>query len=142
MSKERQARARVSWLNRAGDKGVGPAPRLSWRPSAMVRIGLAIGALLATALGSTVQAATLDGTLESHVLSVADLPAGWSAAPVASINGRQVEPHHAVLLFSGAEPAGLARAASPPSLSNTPVGPTYDTAGFVEGVGARACTRH
>ena len=90
MSDERQARARVNWLNRAGDKGVGRSTSPPW-PSAMVRIGLAIGALLATALGSTVQAATLDGTLESHVLSVADLPAGWSAAPVASINDRQVE---------------------------------------------------
>ena len=126
MSDERQARAGANWLNRAGDKGAGPALHLR-RPYAMVRIGLAIGALMATALGSTVQAATLDGTLESHVLSVADLPAGWSVAPATSINDRQVE----------TSPCGsaLLAALSPPGALKSPVGPTYDTAGFVEGAG-------
>ena len=136
MSKERQARTLPNWLNGDGGNGVGRAPRPRW-PGGMALVGLAVAALLAAGLASTSQAATLKATLRSHLLSVADLPYGWSAAPVTSTKGKQVttSPCGAALVAALSSPSLAKSVLSPPSLAKSPLGPTYDTASFVEGVG-------
>jgi pimeloyl-ACP methyl ester carboxylesterase len=93
----------------------------------MAPAALAVAALLAAAWPSTSQAATLNATLRNHLLSVTDLPYGWSAAPVTSTKSPQVT----------TSPCGsaLAAALDDPGLAKDLLGPTYGTASFVEGVG-------
>lgn len=127
MSKQCKARAWPNWLNRADDSGVGRGPRLR-RPGVLARVGLAVAALLATGPGSTAQA-TLNATLRSHLLSVANLPYGWSVAPVTSAKGQVTTSACGAALVAVLSPA------SAPRLAKSPLGPTYDTANFVAGVG-------
>jgi pimeloyl-ACP methyl ester carboxylesterase len=110
-------------LQRASRKGTRPA-RLRLL-GAMVRAGLVASVLLAAGLGTTGQAATLNPALRSRLLSVADLPAGWSVAPVTGIKGQQVT----------TSPCGAALVAvlDPPGLPESQIGPPYATASFVEG---------
>jgi pimeloyl-ACP methyl ester carboxylesterase len=108
---------------RAGRKGTRPAPLQAL--GAIVRAGLVAGVLLAAGLSSTSQAATLNPTLRSRLLSVADLPAGWSVSPVTGIKGQQVR----------TSPCGAALVAllDPPGLPGSQIGLPYATASFVEG---------
>jgi pimeloyl-ACP methyl ester carboxylesterase len=125
MSNERQAKAWPSWLNRAAGSEIKRPPRLR-RRGAMAWVGLAVAALVAVGCGSTGQVAKLNATRRSSLLSVANLPGGWSVAPVTSTKG---------LSKVATSPCGAALAAvlSPPGLPKSPVGRTYDTASFVEG---------
>lgn len=85
----------------------GRVPRRAWFVALVV---LAMTALLTSGCGGSSEASTLQGRL----LSVADLPAGWSAAPA---NPKLVQ-------------------TNAPCLSSLPANPngwTYQVAGFVEG---------
>ena len=129
MSKQRKASAWRGRLNRAGDNGVGRAmrPLRPRRPGAMALVGLAVAALLAAGPTATAQAATVNTTLWSHLLSVADLPYGWSVAPETSTKGQVTTSRCGAALVAVLSPAtGLAK---------SPLGPTYGTASFVEGTG-------
>ncbi len=130
MSEQRKARPWPSWLNRAGGDGVRRPSRL--HPGAMALVGLAVAALLAAGSPSTSQAATLDPTLQGHLLSVADLPYGWSAAPVTSAKGQLTTSACGAALVAVLSPAG---ALSVPGLAKSPLGPTSASASFGEGVG-------
>jgi pimeloyl-ACP methyl ester carboxylesterase len=137
MVNEHQARAWPPRLNDAGGGGVGQAARPG-RPGAMAlvtrvaRAALVAAALLAAGWPSTSQAATPDVTLRSHLLSVADLPYGWSAGPVTSAKGQLTTSPCGAALVAVLSPAGDVSAAG---LAKSPLGPTYATASFVEGVG-------
>ena len=131
MSNERKAGVRLTWPSRAGGNGVARAPRLR-RPRVMARVGLAVAALLATGLASTSQAATLDATLRGHLLSIGDLPAGWSVAPVTSTKVQVTTSSCGQALVAVLDPAGVMSALG---LAKSPLGPTYETASFVEGAG-------
>ena len=131
MSNERKAGVRLTWPSRAGGNGVARAPRLR-RPRVMARVGLAVAALLATGLASTSQAATLDATLRGHLLSIGDLPAGWSVAPVTSTEVQVTTSSCGQALVAVLDPAGVMSALG---LAKSPLGPTYETASFVEGAG-------
>ena len=98
----------------------------------MARVGLAVAALLATGLASTSQAATLDATLQSHLLSAGDLPAGWLVAPVASTKVQVTTSPCGEALVAVLDPAGVRSALG---LAQSPLGPTYATGSFVEGTG-------
>lgn len=78
------------------------------------------------------QAATANATLRSRLLSVADLPYGWSAAPVTSAKGQVTTSPCGAALVAMLSPTIALNA---PGLAKSPLGPTYDTASFVEGVG-------
>jgi pimeloyl-ACP methyl ester carboxylesterase len=78
------------------------------------------------------QAATLNATLRSRLLSVADLPYGWSVAPVTSAKGKVTTSACGAALVGVLSPAG---AVSGPGLAKSPLGPTYGSASFVEGAG-------
>lgn len=139
MSEQRKESARSARPNRAGDYGIARALRLR-RPGVTARVGLAVAALLAIALGSAAQAsaaqaATLKATLRSHLLSVADLPYGWSAAPATRAKGRLTTSPCGAVLVAVLAPAG---ALSVPGLAKSPLGPTYASASFVEGAGLPA----
>ena len=120
MSNARKAGAWPSWLNRAGGNWVRRAPRPR-RPGVMVRVGLVVAALLATGLPGTSQAATLDATLRDHLLSVGDLPAGWSVAPVTSTNVQVTTSSCGEALVAVLDPAGVMSALG---LAQSPLGPT------------------
>jgi pimeloyl-ACP methyl ester carboxylesterase len=131
MFDEHQARAWAARLDRTGKNGVGRASRLR-PPGTMARVVVAVAVLLAAAFTSTSQAATLKATLQSHLLAVADLPYGWSAAPVTSTNGQvTTSPCGAALVVVLSPEGGL----SVPGLAKSPLGPVYGVAGFVEGAG-------
>jgi pimeloyl-ACP methyl ester carboxylesterase len=131
MFNEHRAGPRPARLNPDSGNGVARAP-LRGCLRAMARVGLAATVLLAGGWPSTSQAATLDATLQSHLLSVSDLPYGWSAAPVASTKGQvTTSPCGAALVAVLSPPGGL----SAPGLAESPLGPTYGTASFVEGAG-------
>jgi pimeloyl-ACP methyl ester carboxylesterase len=98
----------------------------------MARVGLAVAALLATGLAGTSQAATLDTTLRAHLLSVADLPYGWSVGPVATAKGRVTTSPCGAALVAVLDPSGGLSALG---LVQSPLGPTYATASFAEGAG-------
>jgi len=98
----------------------------------MARAALIAAALLATGLGGMAQAATANATLRSRLLSVADLPYGWSAAPVTSAKGQVTTSPCGAALVAMLSPTIALNA---PGLAKSPLGPTYDTASFVEGVG-------
>jgi pimeloyl-ACP methyl ester carboxylesterase len=110
--------------SRAGGNGRRRPVRLG--AVAMAGVGLAVAALLAAGWPSTSEAATLNATLRSRLLSAADLPYGWSVAPVNSTRGRVAT-----------SPCGDALVAllDPPGLPKSLLGPTYGTAGFEEGAG-------
>lgn len=131
MSNERQATVLPSRLNRAGGNGVRRAPR-SRCPGAVAWVGLAVAAMLAAGCGSTVHAASRNATLRSRLLSVADLPAAWSVAPVTSTKGL----HQVATSPCG---AALLAVLSPPRPPKSSVGATYGTASlFVEGAAVPA----
>jgi pimeloyl-ACP methyl ester carboxylesterase len=134
MSNERRAMAWPSWLKGAAGRELRRPPRLR-RPRAVAWVGLSVAALLAGGCGSTGHAGnaghaghvtTLKATRRSRLLSVGNLPAGWSVAPVTSAKG---------LAQVATSPCGAALVGvlSPPGLPKSPVGPSYDTASFVEG---------
>ncbi len=131
MFNEHQARAWPPRPNRAGGSGAARAPHLG-RPGAMARVGLAVAALLSAGWPSTGRAATLSATLQSHVLSVADLPYGWSPAPVPSTKGQVTTSLCGAALVAVLSPSGVMSA---PGLGKSPLGPDYSTASFVEGAG-------
>ena len=136
MSKERKAGVRVTWPNRAGGNRVARALRLR-RPGTMAGVGLAVavlagGVLVAAGWPSTSQAATLDATLQSHLLSAADLPYGWSPAPVTSTKGQVTTSPCGAAVVAVLNPAG---GLSAPGLPQSPLGPTYDSTNFGEGAG-------
>ncbi|HTT92681.1 MAG TPA: alpha/beta hydrolase [Acidimicrobiales bacterium] len=131
MSKQRKGSA---WRGRScpgGDNDTGRALGLR-RPGALARVGLAVAALLATGLGATAQAATRSATLQSRLLSVADLPYGWSVAPVRSAKGQLTTSACGDALVAVLSPAS---ALSVPGLAKNPLGPTYASASFGEGAG-------
>jgi pimeloyl-ACP methyl ester carboxylesterase len=130
MSKQRKASAGRGRPNHAGDNGVGRAPRL--HPGAIGRIGLAVAALLLAAWPGAAQAATLNASLRSHLLSVGDLPYGWSLAPVTGAKGQLTTSPCGAALVAVLSPAGRQ---GDPGLAESPLGPTYGTASFVEGAG-------
>lgn len=92
--------------------------------SAMGRCGL-IAAFLGLGWPGMSQAATPTVMLRSRLLSLADLPAGWSAPSVTSVNAAQVN----------TSPCGavLVAVMDPPGPPGTTMGPAYATKSFVEG---------
>jgi pimeloyl-ACP methyl ester carboxylesterase/type II secretory pathway pseudopilin PulG len=118
----------------------------------MAGVGLAVAALLASGLGSTAQASTAEAstaeastaqastaqaatrgaTLRSRLLSVADLPYGWSVAPATSAKGRLTTSACGAALVAVLSPAG---ALNGPGLAKSPLGLTYASASFGEGAG-------
>lgn len=85
MSGQNGARSWVRRPERAGNRGKLRPAHLR-HPGAIAAAGvagLASMALLAAGTGTS-QAATLGATLSSRLLSVSDLPAGWSPAPTAT----------------------------------------------------------
>ncbi|HTW99500.1 MAG TPA: alpha/beta hydrolase, partial [Acidimicrobiales bacterium] len=108
------------------------------RVAALARRGAAAGVVLALGVlgtagwGGTSQAATSGTSLRGRLLSVDDLPAGWSASRLTSAVGDQ--------LTTSACGAALVALLSPPGLSKDTLGPTYETARFVEGAGVPSLT--
>ncbi|HTV11865.1 MAG TPA: alpha/beta hydrolase [Acidimicrobiales bacterium] len=131
MSKQHKEGAWRGRPARAGGHGTGRALRPG-RPGVLARVGLAVAALLAAGLGSTAQAATLSATLRSHLLSVADLPYGWSVAPATSAKGQLTTSACGAALVAVMSPSG---ALSGPGLAKSPLGPNHASASFGEGAG-------
>ncbi len=94
------------------------------------RVGMAVGlaatALLAAGCGSTGPVAPLNANHQSRLLSVAEMPDGWSVAPVTRTRDL------ARLATSGCG-AALVAVLDPPGLPKSSMGSRYETAGFVEG---------
>jgi len=105
-AEETEMKLTTTTTGTAGDGG-GRAPRPRARVAALAVV--AMTALLISACGGSSQATALQGRL----LSVADLPAGWSAVPV------------------NAQTTGTSPCLS--SLPASPKGLTHATAAFVEG---------
>jgi pimeloyl-ACP methyl ester carboxylesterase len=123
MTNERDARVGVwpGWPNRAGGPEV-RRPSRRRRPRALARVAVAVAALMAAGCGTT----SRDATLPSRLLSVADLPAGWSAPPAATKSAQATtSPCGAILLA----------VVSPQSRPKSPLGPNDDSASFAEGAG-------
>ncbi|HTT90954.1 MAG TPA: alpha/beta hydrolase [Acidimicrobiales bacterium] len=131
MSNKRRAGVRLTWPSRGGGNEVRQALRRR-RPGVMARVGLAAAALLATGLASASQAATLAATLRGHLLSAGDLPYGWSVAPVTSTKVQVTTSPCGEALVAVLDPAGVMSALG---LAQSPLGPTYATASFIEGSG-------
>lgn len=88
MSKQREEGSWRDQMERAGGKRKRPARRRFL--GTVVRAGFVAATLLAAAWPSTSQAATVSAMLKNRLLSVTDLPTGWSAAPTNSLKTLQV----------------------------------------------------
>jgi pimeloyl-ACP methyl ester carboxylesterase len=122
MSKQDKAKFWRSKPEHAGGEGTRRPGRLRLLSA---RAGLAVVSLLAAGWPATSQAATAEPTLSSRLLSLADLPAGWSVAPGTAAKASQLT----------TSPCGAALVAvmDPPGLPKSTIGPAYASTSFLEG---------